>query len=99
MDYGRVRKLALNKDRSVALSVSDDGTLYCYQLDYERFQEQLRRIKENEKLDQPQQVFESLDMLHPERIPLGINSTSFTDELLITNPEENDIVDDKIYSI
>lgn len=38
-------------------------------------------------------------MLHPDRIPLGINSTSFTDELLITNPEENDIVDDKIYSI
>lgn len=34
MDYGRVRKVAITFDRTGVLSVSDDGTLYVYQIDF-----------------------------------------------------------------
>lgn len=30
---------------------------------------------------------------------MGLNTTTFQDEILITNPDEADILDDKIYSI
>lgn len=30
---------------------------------------------------------------------MGLNSTTFQDEILVTNPDEADILDDKIYSI
>jgi len=30
---------------------------------------------------------------------MGLNTTTFQDEILVTNPDEVDIIDDKIYSI
>lgn len=30
MDYGRIRKVTFNYDRSAILSVADDGTFYIY---------------------------------------------------------------------
>lgn len=30
MDYGRIRKVALNYDRSGIVSIADDGTMYVH---------------------------------------------------------------------
>lgn len=65
MDYGKVRKVCLNYDRSAVLSIADDGTLYVYRLDFQGFLQQLRG----------QEVSE---FTFPE-FQLGINSTTYTD--------------------
>lgn len=36
-DYGRVRSVAFNKDKTAILSTSEDGTVFCYQCDMESF--------------------------------------------------------------
>ena len=35
MDYGRVRKVALNYDKTTVMSVADDGTFNLYKIDYQ----------------------------------------------------------------
>jgi hypothetical protein len=37
MDYGKVRKVAVNFDRTAILSVGEDGTFYVYSIDYNSF--------------------------------------------------------------
>ena len=34
MDYGKVRKVLINFDKTAVLSCGDDGTLYVYKVDY-----------------------------------------------------------------
>lgn len=41
-DYGRVRGVVMNKDRTAILSTSDDATIFCYKLDMESFKNGLK---------------------------------------------------------
>lgn len=37
MDYGKVRKVLLNYDKTAILSTSEDGTFYVNKIDYQTF--------------------------------------------------------------
>lgn len=85
MDYGRVRKVLLNYDKTAVLSVADDGTLYVYRIDYQGFITAARGV-----------FIETFQM--PE-LSNGINSGTFNEEIPLESPIEEDIINDKIYSI
>ncbi|KRX11116.1 WD40-repeat-containing domain [Pseudocohnilembus persalinus] len=84
-DYGKVKKVALNFDNTAVLSVGLDGFLYVYKFDYKSM---LNIIKENEN---PEFNYPQLQN--------GISEANFVDEIDIGDKDEEDILDDKIYSI
>jgi hypothetical protein len=37
MDYGKVKRVLLNFDKTAVISVAEDGTMYVYRIDYQGF--------------------------------------------------------------
>ena len=74
IDYGNVRKVVVNFDKSAILSVGEDGTFYVYSLDYNAIVQSARGL-----------TIETFD--HPQ-LQYGMTSGSFSEEILIRQPTE-----------
>ena len=44
MDYGRVRKVCINYDKTGVLTVGEDGTFYVHALDYRGFTQGIKGL-------------------------------------------------------
>lgn len=84
-DSGKVNKVCISYDQTNVVSISEDGTLCTYKLDFASFKSSAR--------DEIPSSYIYPDLAN------GLSETSFVETVDLKDHDEEDVVDDSIYSI
>lgn len=84
-DIGKIKRLIINSENNAVISGAEDGTIFVYKID-------MAGVKSIARGD-------FLSEFNYPALTNGINEGTFSDEIELKDNKEDDILDDKIYSI